>query len=227
MTRFYSNFIFLLIVAFYCNYSINAQYINIKENSDLLDKQVKEFYITADNIHLILLKISNELNVPIGFEKSFKDDLLEDSTIIIEIKNGTLKDVLDAVIKQKNIYEWKLKDNVINVSPIIGYRDSVIQQILETTVEKFSITKGTSRYNVRSDLGILPQISEILVDNDITFKNQAFGSRDISVLGKNFSLELENISFESILNKIIKESETKYWIINRFGENKNFLLINF
>lgn len=56
---------------------------------------------------------------------------------------------------------------------------------------------------------------------------EAFSRFDIEPFGCDFSIDLADAPVQSVLDKLIKNSKTKYWFINREGVNREYLLINF
>jgi hypothetical protein len=198
----------------------------VGRDESLADLPVANLYIQETNIHLVLSKIASKYKVPIGLEVSPEDDLLKDSTITIQMGNGTLKDILNEVVNQKPFYTWEAKDGVINVFPKDGNRDPLLQAILETKLERFSIKEGTSRIKFRESVIKSSELQNILEANGVTSENEIFSTRDMTALGRGFSLDVSNTTVRLILNRVIKESETKYWIINRYGVNKQYLLLN-
>lgn len=195
------------------------------KDADLLRLPVKNLHVQGTNINLILSRVSEQNNIPIGLEISLADDLAASENIAIDLADGTVEDVLNSIVNQYPIYSWEIRDRVINVFPKEGHRDSVLKEILETKLEKISIHKET-RFNLRETLCKNDAVMKILDLNNVTPSNESFSSRDFGNLGRNFSLEEANVSIATVLNHVIRESQTKYWIIMRYGNKKQFLVLN-
>lgn len=81
---------------------------------------------------MALSRIANEYRIPIGFENAAGGNLL-DRPISVKVKDGTIRDVMDALVRQAPDYEWKLADGVINVAPKRG-RDSFLEGLLKVHI---------------------------------------------------------------------------------------------
>lgn len=196
------------------------------EVQDWLSIRVENLELEADNIHLLLLKLSNEKRIPIGLEVSSEDDLSQTRTIRVRIKQGTLADVLNSIVEQNPLYTWRVQDDVVNVIPLEPNRDQLLRSVLEKRLEKFSIARGTSRLTLRQTLSKTREIRAILNQGGVVPNNQSFMSRDVSPLGRQYGLEATNISVSELLNRVIRESQTKYWIVMREGEKKQYFVLN-
>jgi hypothetical protein len=218
--------IILLVTLFVGNSHIfKSQAVAIDRRESLADLPLGNVHIEKSNVPLLLSEIAFKYSVPIGVEVSPDDNLLKEGHIIVQINGGTLKDVLDSVIAQVPIYTWDIEDEVINVFPR-GNREPLLKALLETQLQTLSIEEKTNRFKFREMLTQRPELKSIFDDYGVTPENQIFGTRDVAVLGRGFSFTVSNMKVKSILNRVIKESETKYWIVNRSGPNKQYLLLN-
>ena len=99
-----------------------------------------------DQESLAKTKAQSNFNIPIGLEVSSADDLSITKSITIDIKDGTLEDVLQSIMNHNPLYSWEIRDNVVNVFPQEANRDLLLKQALETKLEKVSIHKETRRF---------------------------------------------------------------------------------
>jgi len=116
----------------------------------LLRSPLKNVQMQADNIGLILSRLSNEYDLPIGFEVAQDEDLAITRSVTIGMKDGTVREVLDAIVNQNSVYTWEIRDDVINVFPREGNRHSVLKEILETRLEKVSV-KTNNPFHAAAD----------------------------------------------------------------------------
>lgn len=181
--------------------------------------------LEASNIHMLLSELSDLKKVPIGVEISPQDDLLRKKTMRLQIKHGTLADVLNSIVKQNPLYTWKIQDQVVNVLPVEASRDPLLRNVLEAKLEKFSIQRGMTRFSLRQTLITLPAINMILTQYNVVAENQSFMSRDFDPLGRGYGLEAANVSVSALLNQVVRESQTKYWIIQRYGNRKQYFVL--
>jgi len=192
--------------------------------SGLLDRRVGRFDVDAKNLHLALSAIANQYKLPIGLELA--RDGNDGPSIKIHMKNGTLRDLLIATIRQDSRYEWVLDNGVVNVYPRVK-RDPFLHDLLETSVQNFKIVEGTNRFDVKASLAKLPEVESILERSKVTLNVAAYSNRDYTELGPGFSSDLSNMTVKEILNYIVGHSATKYWIVNRSYNDDQSIIINF
>jgi hypothetical protein len=197
----------------------------VKERGNLADLPLRAVSIKRSNVPLALHDIADKYNIPIGVEISPDDDLLKERKILVQFDSGTLKDALNSVVSQNPLYTWNIEDDVVNVFPK-NNREPLLKALLEARIETISIPPGTSRFSFRESLIKSPELKGILASFGVESNNEVFLSRDIAALGRGFSLSLSDVTVKSILNRVIRESETKYWIINRDGPHRQYVLLN-
>jgi hypothetical protein len=226
MRKRVSLFSIVLAIAFLGGNAFITRSDGQKGNEDLLRLPVKNLRMQGKSLHLVLSSISDQNNLPIGFEVSLADDVAISKTITIDIKDGTLEEVLNSIVNQYPIYSWEIRDHVINIFPREAHRDPVLKEVLETKLDKVSIDKETTRFTLRETLCKNDAVMKILNLNDVISANESLGSRDFGKLGHDFSFEASNVSIATILNRVIRESQTKYWILMRHGERRQYLVLN-
>ena len=195
-------------------------------NQDLLSVQIENLELEAANIGLLLSALSDQKKIPIGLEVSRDDDLLHSKTIRLQIKQGTLEDALNSIVKQNPLYTWKLQDKVVNVLPVEAKRDPLLRDVLETKLEMFSIPRGITRFEFRQTLCKVPEIKTVLTQSNVVHDIQTFMSRDLSPLGRGYGLEVSNVTVSALLNQVVRESQTKSWIMLRHGDRKQYFVLN-
>ena len=196
------------------------------KDSNILNRHIKDLTIRDQNINLALSRIAGDYHIPIGLEMVPGEGGAVEKNIKLDIKDSTCREILDAIVEQDDRYEWKLTDGVVNVYPKAN-RDAILQDVLATKVKRFSLDKNTSLYRARVNIVEVPEIKSKLKDHQITPFIVAFTGIDYQKLGNDFSMNVSDVTLQEILNQIIKQSATKYWIVNRYGENHEFLILNF
>lgn len=196
------------------------------KREDLLRSPLKSVEIQADNIGLLLSRLSTQYDLPIGFEVALDDDLSITRSITIGLKDGTVQEVLDSIVNQSPNYKWEMRDDVINVFPRDRNRDILLKEILETRLEKVSFDKQMTRFMLRQTLCENPAVTKILKMYGVTSVNETFTSHDFGKVGRDFSFSGSDVSIATVLNRVIRNSPTKYWIIMRFGDKKQYLVLN-
>jgi hypothetical protein len=136
-----------------------------------------------------------------------------------------VKDLLDSAIGQNSLYTWAIEEGVINVFPK-GRREPFLKRLLETNVALLRIAPGTSRVDFRRAVTDSPEVKSELAMFRVESDNQIYTSHDIRPLGPEYSLNAAGLTVRSILNGMIRESATKFWIVNLDGKEKQYLLLN-
>lgn len=197
----------------------------VKRPDNPADLPMRSVSIKASNIHLALVDISDTYKVPVGLEVSPDDDLLKERGIVVRLDSGTLRDVLNAVAAQHPLYTWEIVDGVVNVFPK-GGREPLLKALLETRMGNFHVGQGASRFTFRENLTKSPEVRGVLAAYGVKSNNEIFVSRDMKALGLGASLELWDVSVRAVLNRVIRDSETRYWLVNRDGPERQYLLLN-
>lgn len=192
----------------------------------LVDDSIDNLDLKASSIHLMLSRLSATIKLPIGLEVSPNDDLLIDRKMNLKIQKGTLRTALDSIVKQNPLYTWKIQNGVVNVFPNDPNRDHLIRAVLETKLQRFTIPRGMSRFALRQAVTAMNEVSSVLAQENVHAETQSFMSRDFDPLGRNFSLEISNVSVTELLNRVIRDSQTNYWVVVRQGERKEYFVLN-
>jgi len=201
--------------------------ISQPSREELLEMRVRGVVIDDESLHLALSEIASKYRIPIGLESAAApDELLQNERIVVNIPEGTVRDVLDSVVQCAPDYQWSVVDGVINVTPK-QRRDKLLMNILDTSISTFAVETGTSRLSIRTALTAIPEIRTKLEATKLKPLVLATNSIDYREAAPGFSLRTTNTTMRAILNKIIEKSEAKYWLVSRYGEKREFLIVNF
>lgn len=185
-----------------------------------LDKKVASFELSDVPMSLLLERLAKTYQVPIGLETIPKEGDKASHEFSVRIEEGTVRDVLEAVIRADPRYKWEEIDGVINVSPKTGG-----SPILEIVVSNFRVD-----YANRKDAGLsiiqLPEVKARLKELGLTRSD--FGSLPAPSYDDlpRFSLRLRNVSVRRILNEIMKISGSSYWVFSRYGDRNEYFLLS-
>ena len=185
---------------------------------------VKDLQIEARNIHLMLSKLAYQFNVPISLEVAFDDDLLNSKHLKVNVKKGTLADVLDSIVTQQPSYIWKSSESTIRVFPKDEFRDPFLHSLLETNITRFVIPLKTVRMTFKQKLTGQPELKDLLASNGVSLSTDGILNSEIRSFGPDFTLDLQNVPVHEILDYVINNTQTRYWLIRRSGGS---LLISF
>lgn len=190
----------------------------------LLDRRIGPVLVEAQTVSSALSYLAYQHDIPIGIEVASRDKSRE---IKIDLQSATVRDALDAVVAHDPRYEWRADGGGINFAPTSD-RDDFVRELLETTVSRFAVEEKTSLFTLKGKILALPEIKAKLDRSRITPNTSTFfGVADRSEVGKGFTLQMSDATLREVLNRIIKTSETRFWVLNKSGEDEQTLVLNF
>lgn len=189
-----------------------------------LDRPVRDFRIEEGSVGWVLSNAAKTFDVPVGFEGAREPDA--GPRVSVAIRGGTMRDVLDAVIRQDPRYEWRVVDGVINVFPKTS-RDDLLASLLATPVREFSIAGGTGRKVIQMRITDLPEVKAKLEAARVTPTYFAVSNLDVIPVGAKFSLTMTDTTVRGLLNRIVRDSTAKFWVLRRDGVSGEDLILNF
>jgi hypothetical protein len=184
--------------------------------------QLIDIQLNNATLMLALSELAVEHRVPIGFEQAVgsRDNVNEN----IHIKRGTLKSILDSLVKQEPRYKWELRDGVINVTPVTG-RDEFLAHFLDTRVAQFVPPKGTTdKFKIRDAILELPEIRQLLQANHVAVRPYDYAYGRSIYFNEDVDLGISNTDVRGVLNRVARKSEHKIWFVERVGAEKELLV---
>lgn len=159
--------------------------------------------------------LAAEHRVPIGFERSSVStgDVRHD----IDVRNLTLAEILNLITQYWPIYRWEVQDGVVNFIPR-DTRDPIVEELLTTRIDHFSPRKGLNRFELRDAIIDLPEVKSFLRANDVSVFR--LGPPDpLHVVNGAVDLSAYGTDVKGVLNKIVKETDKKFWLAGRIDKN--------
>lgn len=191
----------------------------------LLDSPLpNEFQIEDGSVVSVLAEAARASGVPVGLEGARDPDA--GPKVSVDIRGGTMRDALEAVVRQDTRYEWRVVDGVINVYPKAG-RDDLLPSLLETPVRDFSIVEGTGRKVIQNRMVDLPEVKAKLEAAHVTPRFFVMSNLDVIPVGARFSLAVRDTTLRGLLNRIVRDSTAKFWVLRRDGADGENLILNF
>ena len=230
MKRFIRRMLSILILAAAIPFSAAnalAQSKLVKQHINAADIAVTDLRLEARNINQALAEVAYKYSVPISLEAATREDFLTSKRVTVQVTKGKIADVLNSIVKQKPAYTWEVSETSIRVFPKNDFRDTLLQTLLELRIGRFVLPKRAAKLTFRQTLSDRPELKTLLASYGVSSSVEAFSPYDIASFGNEFSLDVENATVRSILDRIITDSPIKYWFINRDGENRQYLVINF
>jgi hypothetical protein len=198
-----------------------------KAEIDLKDQELLNVNITTRNILLALSHLSEQQKIPIGLEFAMSNTVQTNREIHFSAAKSSLSQVLDEITSQDGRFIWRSSGQVIHVLPKGIHRDTCIERLLSLPVDNFAAEKGSTYLGLRSKLYSLPGFHEGISACGLEIDQSVIPSQDFSIVLRKSSLILRGTTFSGILDRIITKSDSKFWVLNRTGDNGRFLFVNF
>lgn len=203
---------------------LSAPPASAQTSSNLLAQRIT-LHISKRTFLYALSTLSVDERVPIGFEVALNHK--DEYNLNIDVENATVQDVLDKIILQEPGYRWEMRDGVINIVPYES-RDDFVGKLLNTSVRQFTPPKVLGKFQIRDAIIELPEVVSLLKANGITASRYAYSYRYPSIYtDETVDLSISKTDVRGVLNKVIKDSEHKMWIVSRSGKNLSSLDVSF
>ena len=190
----------------------------------LAQMPLENMRIKAQSISDLLSRLALRYDIPIGLEVARPGNL--SSFHRLEFRKGTPSDLLTQFIAEHDEYAWKIEDGVVSIFPRDAYRDPLVNRLLATEINHFSVAKGTVTWSVSKNLFATPEIQSMLEPFELKCGMDGFSGFFFPQLGKEFSFSVSRMSLKSILDKIVKESPAaKFWTLSNNYSDESVTLI--
>jgi hypothetical protein len=210
----------ICVVAIHCSF-VSVLAAGAFTEADLLTRKIQATTIKNKTFDQVLDILTIDYQIPVGIELSASK--LPRRKINLELPETNLKEFLNAVFAKDPQYTWKLEGDVINVWPLTG-RDALMEILLETKISHFSFTEAASTYRIHGDIMDLPEIKTKLIVagvDPMIFLN----SGTMVKVGKGIWFDETNLTLRQLLNTILKKTESKRWVLYRWGDNNEYITL--
>ena len=203
---------------------IYAQKSAVADNDgDLGVRQLENVQIEGRGVEALLTDLSLSYNIPIGLETAPHDD--EFATYTLDLKKGTLTDLLNQFVRHHNQYTWEIKDGAVNIFPKSNFRDSVLDELLNVQISRFSVKENSGCGVLVDSLTNTVEVQKVLKTHGISRSGLNFSGAYFPQLGRHFKLDVSDMTVKTILNKVIKESPiAKIWLIKKHSHDQTFVI---
>jgi len=165
-----------------------------------------------------LEEVAAKYQIQVGLEYAINDKDLQPITLDHSAKS--VDTVLTQLINQKTDYAWSFADSVYDVYP-----KSNSDSILDVKIHEF-MTKKLSSKNAADLVGQIPEIKEWLITRSVSRREFQIGP-GAPPTEKLVSVSLNNVSFRTLLNTLIRRFGIVDWMVVRYGENQEYIGIYF
>ena len=201
-----------LLIIISTSYRIEAQSVDsFRKNGDLATRLIKDVALEGQLWNL-LTELSLDYDIPLGVEISADEQL--SNSYRVELREGTIADLMGQIISQNNRYDWIIENGVVNIFPRDKYRDAFLAELLTVRVGRFAVSKNSDCFKLQNDLLNTPEIKAV-IDAHGMQTGTNFSGFYIPQLGRDFSLKASEITLKDLLNRIVNESPlARTWIIS-------------
>ncbi len=169
----------------------------------------------SGDLAALLAGLAPSYEVTIGFEA---DSGRPQRAVTIEVKDGSIRDVLDAIVKNRPEYQWREVEGVFEVFPV-----SARSPLLDTTIMSFEVNNSGWR-NASSILMGLPEVRERMAELRMQWREPEPSSNEVS---DSFSLHIKNVTLRQALNEMATKSGRRFWHYSESaGTSKSFSIAN-
>jgi len=227
-------------------------------NAQILSDQSLQLHIEgekikANNFSTVISKISSIYKVPIGFEPESKIEAqntqestqaqFDDNASLILVNDGSLREVLDELVKFKPQYNWEVLNGVINIYPKLN-RDIALQAILETRIDTFSFENINSIMSLGSRITDAEEVKSTIksfglesihfftsdelskTKNGAVVTNYHFSKPIKKTTDTTLTYQFHNLTVREVLNNVVRvNSSRKFWTIIKWGESNDIVTI--
>ena len=184
-----------------------------QENKKILERKISFILIQENSISNIGHSLSDTLQIPVGVIGAFSIKEA-DIKIKLEMKNATVKSILNNITKQARSYKWDIENDVIIFRPIYP-PDAFLEKLLEVKYDEFLIKENVSTVSLKSSLIETDKAKKIISDYNASTLTGLLLSGDQRCLGKcDFNAKLVNVTLKEVLIHIAKYSGNLSWSVS-------------
>ena len=159
------------------------------------------------NIAYLLPHLAESFGVTIGFEIEPKHP---NPRVSLNLRDASLADVLNAIVKSAPTYEWHERNGYIEVLPV-----GATSPLLDTMIRAFRV----------SDVDQEEAVSRLMNQADVQANLRAMsltrkdtGGASTQTKSEKFSLSLDGVTMREALFRIANEGGGGFWIFQTLGD---------
>jgi hypothetical protein len=176
-----------------------------QQTSASKDQPLRVVQYDGDMAHL-LANLTDTFGVTIGFEVDPKQP---QPRVSFYVRDATLSDVLNAIVKSAPAYDWRERDGSIEVLPV-----RASSPLLDTRIDNFQVSE-VDQIEAVNRLLKLPEVQANLRAMGLNQKETGSVSTETKV--EKFSINLDGVTMRQALSRIANESGGRFWIFRPLG----------
>ena len=155
----------------------------------------------------LLARLAGDYGVTIGLEA---DPTKPQSEVIIDVRDATLTDILNAIVQSEPRYQWRESGGDIEVFPVSGGNP-----LLDMPLSTFQV-KDVRRAEAIDQLMGLPEVQAVAMSMNLKLRPD--GPLPTGAKDEKFSLSLSGVTLRQALNRIAKESGARFWLFRNHND---------
>jgi hypothetical protein len=187
----------------------------------LLGQRVSNYEDSGHDFETIVNDLRQQYRLRVGLDLETQPDR---RPLSIRILRGNVADVLNAIVAQEPGFTWAEINGVVNIGPR-RQRNS----LLNVRIARFHLANA-SYDQIPRTIDSLPELKNWLQDNHLTKGPASFVVIGGIGPGQPFkplvSLNLQDVTLREILNGIAQSHGYSSWIVSRYGEKNQFIMIS-
>jgi hypothetical protein len=149
----------------------------------------------------LLANLAQTFKVPIGLEV---DPRQPKPRVKFELREATLADVLNAIVKAEPGYQWRERDGAVEVLPVEGG-----SPLLETMINNFQVGEADEMEAINQLINS-PEVQASL--RALNLSRSDFVRPSARRNGRKFSISLEGVTMRQALHRIVTEGGGLCWV---------------
>lgn len=186
----------------------------------LLSQKVSNYEDSGHDFPTTINDLMQKYRVPAGIDL---ETLSDRRPISVTVPQGTVADVLNAIVAQEPGFKWAEEDGAVNIGP--QQNDN---SVLNVHIAHFYIRRA-NLYEIKPAIVSLPEVKKWLEDNQLTQERETESVIGAVSPGKPFkpliSLDLQDATLRAVMNRIITSPGYGSWIVSRYGEKNQHMMI--
>ena len=170
-------------------------------------EQARRVYFNGVRMATILANIAFDYDVTIGLET---DPEKADSQINLDLRDVHFTQILDGIVKAEPRYQWRERDECIEVFPIAGG-----SSLLDTPIQSFRVRDVNRDLALNRLLG-LPEVRALTLSMKLKMRPpypQSERTKD-----EKLSFDLSGVTLRQALNRIASDSGARFWVYRRYPD---------
>jgi hypothetical protein len=186
-----------------------------------LGQQVSNYEDSGHDFETTVNDLRQQYRLRVGLDLETQPDR---RPLSIRVLRGNVADVLNAIVAQESGFTWAEINGVVNIGP---RRQK--NSLLDVRVAQFHITNAGFDQIPRA-IDSLPELKLWLQDNHLSNGPAVFSVTGAVSPGQPFkplvSLDLQDVTLREILNGIAQSHGYSSWIVSRYGEKNQYIMIS-